>query len=393
MFDTALIRPHGRGSESVDAGMLAETLMFYDKVHVAADRPLLGALLKVIHPQDFLNLVKTGHIRLSYSKYSHGVSSTKTGFFEEHSFISFALAKTANGKRITKTDEIRTAVTSVMGFNRASRKTTEELIEKTVFVDRSFPIGHSIEIAHAELDDDDFLRPAIAALISILVPTFRLPNDWKFKPYYIGRSLALEINLDFDAINIEYHKYVPETHSSITPAYLLGFILSARMDATMAADYMAEIVTKDEVSKLIRLKISAIVKRREKSLREIDIFQETVLNDCRKVREAINSGERTFAEFMPVLEKATQFKKWLANQNPDANLLTEYYKSITASGPMNSLPGKTMRYVAVSLAGIAGLIPGLALGAADEFFVDKFFKGWRPNHFIEGPLRNFTSAD
>ncbi len=118
-----------------------------------------------------------------------------------------------------------------------------------------------------------------------------------------------------------------------------------------------------------------------------------MLNDCRKVREAINAGERTFAEFMPVLEKAAHFKTWLANQNADANLLAEYYKAVTDSGPMNSLPGKTMRYIAVSLAGIAGLIPGLVLGAADEFFADKLLKGWRPNHFIEGSLREFTSAD
>jgi len=251
----------------------------------------------------------------------------------------------------------------------------------------------SLEIAHEELDDDDFLRPAIEALITTLAPTYRLPNDWRFEPFYIGHSVAIDTNLNFTSINSEYHKSIPGAHSTITPAYLLSWILSARMDATMAADYMAEIVTKDEVSQLIRLKISALVKKRDKSLREIDLFQETVLNDCRKVREAINAGERTFAEFMPVLEKAARFKSWLANQNPDANLLAEYYKAVTANGPMDSLPGKTVRYIFVSLAGIASPILGTALGAADEFLADKLLKGWRPNHFIEGSLREFTSVD
>jgi hypothetical protein len=253
--------------------MLAETLMFYDKVHVAADRSLLVALLQVINPQDFLTLVNSGRVRLSYSKYWHAVSSTNTGFIEQHTFISFARAKTADGKRTTKTDEIREAVTCVMGINRASKKIVEELLKKTAFVDRSFPMGRSIEIAHEELDDDDFLRPAIEALITILVPTFRLPNDWRFKPLYIGHSVAIDTNLNFTAINSEYHKSIPEAHSSITPAYLLAWILSARMDATMAADYMSEIVTKDEVSQLIRLKISALVKNETKACAKLIHFR------------------------------------------------------------------------------------------------------------------------
>jgi len=141
MFETALIRPHGTGSESVNAGILAETLMFYNKVHVAADRSLLGALLQVINPQDFLALVNSGRIRLSYSKYSHAVSSTNTGFIEKHNFISFAVTKTADGKRMTKTDEIREAVTCVMGINRASKKNSRGIDRKNFFCRSQFSDG------------------------------------------------------------------------------------------------------------------------------------------------------------------------------------------------------------------------------------------------------------
>jgi hypothetical protein len=47
MFETALIRRHSEGPRIVDAGILAETLLFYDHVHVLADRGLLSDLLRV----------------------------------------------------------------------------------------------------------------------------------------------------------------------------------------------------------------------------------------------------------------------------------------------------------------------------------------------------------
>jgi hypothetical protein len=37
-----------------------------------------------------------------------------------------------------------------------------------------------------------------------------------------------------------------------------------------------------------------------------------------------------------------------------------------------------------------GIPAGLALGATDSFIVDRLLKGWRPNQFIEGPLRDFV---
>jgi hypothetical protein len=393
MFETAVIRPHGSGVENVNGGILAETLIFYDKIHVMADRGLLNGLLGVIPPEDFLNLIKSKRISFSYSKSLHAIYSHKASAFEEHKFVSISINKNAQGKRITKYDEIRSAVTSRIGFGRASKKIVDGLIERTEFVDRGFQANQSLDIAHAELDNDEYLSAAVRTLIQLLVPTYQLPEKWEFRPLYIADSFTVATNLNFDDINEEYHKYVPPTHSSITPAFLLSHLLSARMDAAMAAEYLSEIITKDEVSALIRLKLAALIGKREKSIKQIDIFQETVLHDCRKIREAIDSGERTFSEFLQVLEKASRFKKWLANQNPDANLLTEYYRSVTADGPMDSLPAKTIRYVTTTLSGLLSPIAGLAFAGIDEFLVGRLFQGWRPNHFIEGPLKRFASSE
>jgi hypothetical protein len=107
------------------------------------------------------------------------------------------------------------------------------------------------------------------------------------------------------------------------------------------------------------------------------------------IREAINSQEKSFSEFLQVLDKAGKFKDWLVGQNPDAQLLESYYQSAVAGSWIEGLPAKTFRYVFASVLGFASIPAGLAAGAADEFLVDKLIKGWRPNQFVEGQLKKF----
>jgi hypothetical protein len=37
----------------------------------------------------------------------------------------------------------------------------------------------------------------------------------------------------------------------------------------------------------------------------------------------------------------------------------------------------------------AGAAVGVGLSAADTFLLDKLLKGWKPNQFVEGPLKEF----
>ncbi len=125
-------------------------------------------------------------------------------------------------------------------------------------------------------------------------------------------------------------------------------------------------------------------------------------DDARSIKEVINSRERTFDEFLVLLEKAAKFKRWLRAGNPDAQMIGEYYKSATAGSWIDSLPPKSVRFLVTTLGGIAadmlfptggmGTMLGAGLGALDSFLLERLLKGWRPNQFIEGHLRNFTSA-
>jgi hypothetical protein len=64
------------------------------------------------------------------------------------------------------------------------------------------------------------------------------------------------------------------------------------------------------------------------------------------------------------------------------------------------LPSKTARWAIFTAAGtvaslaltpLVGTAVGLGLTAADTFLVDKLIKGWKPNQFVNGPLREFLA--
>ena len=132
------------------------------------------------------------------------------------------------------------------------------------------------------------------------------------------------------------------------------------------------------------------------------MFQEHHLEDARSVREAINSGERSFEEFLDLLDHADRFKEWLKGRNPDADLIREYYKAATSETWIDKLPTKSFRFVLATLGGLGadmlfptggiGTAIGVGIGASDSLLLDRILKGWRPNHFIEGELKTFTAG-
>ena len=219
---------------------------------------------------------------------------------------------------------------------------------------KSLPQGFPA-LARTDLHDAAFLKKAVEHTIRTLVPDVVLPDAWTFGVNFASDdSFIVGTTLDFAKLNVQYHKRVPPEDSSLSPAFLLAFICNARADAYLAADYMAEIVTTPIASGIIRAKFHELLAKRERSADQIEIFQNQFLNDARAIREAINSGERSFDEFLIILERvqATKFKKWLGTRNPDAELLREYYKSATAENWIDKLPSKSIRFVITTLAGV-----------------------------------------
>jgi len=319
--------------------------------------------------------------------------------------VSIRVVASAEGKKYSNAGWVHHLFETTLVKSRTTKKLAQRFLDcasiKTDFAVPGEPRGIP-GLAEADLNDAEYVRGAIQHALDTLVPAFKLPGNWDFRIIQLDNGFHIATNIPFDALNVEYHKTVPVSHSTITPAFLINHLLDARADIQIAAQHMGELVTSPVSSQIIRLKFESISRKREKNVEQFELFQTTHLSNARAIRDAINSGAATFADFLPVLEQASRFKEWLRTRNPDETLLAEYFKAATAETWVEKLPAKSVRLITVAGLGAAvellfplgglGALGSFGIAAADSLLLGRVLKGWRPSQFVEGPLRKFIGS-
>lgn len=402
MFENALIRRAGVEGH-IDLGLLAETLFFYNSVHLLLDRGSVIALAKKIPGNDLIALFERNNIKLSYLRQGFGVLSS--GLPTAHDFGAFTFHGTETGGKISDhKEEILFTLERELGTSSQTRKLATAIADRSKlhrFANLPEKEKSVSDLARADAEDGVFLEKAVASLLRNLVPSYELASGLRFKLLKVKGGYAIDTNLNFDKINAIYHQVVLPTHSSISPAYLLAHIQDARVDTYFSAHYMAELVTTPVYSDIIQLKHFDFLRRREANANEIDYFHELIVPDFPTIRERINEGGTSVSDLMKLLDQAEKFKAWLHSANPDERLVYNYHRAATQATWADKLPTKATRFAVATGIGIAleayvptgvGTVGGLGIGALDSFYLDRFIKGWRPNQFIEGPYKDFVAG-
>jgi hypothetical protein len=397
MFDSALIRRID-GTE-VDLGLIAETIFFYGKTHLLLDRSFLTGLVRELSLSDFQRLLDSDTVQFSYRTGLFGVIST--GSPRSHKFVEFFVGpKDTRKARLSVPEEIDFVISQELGGSPDARA-LKRLITRNVTSHKS-PRDLIPKLADADVSDKRYLISAVRTLINHLVPEYLVPANLEFSLHDTGSGYAVVTNLNYSEINGHYHKRIPASHSTISSEYLLSFLQDARADTYFAAHYLSEIVTTPTLSDLIRIKHFDFLMRQSQSAATQELFKEITIGDLPSIREVITSKERTFAEFLSLIEDGSKFRGWLRKQNPDANLIQEYQRTATADTWADKLPTKGVRFIIATGLGLLGeaFMPtglstaaGVSIGAGDTFLLDKILKGWRPNQFVETRLRSFLSPE
>jgi hypothetical protein len=258
------------------------------------------------------------------------------------------------------------------------------------------------ELTQEDLKDGAYVEQAVKDVLSALLPQYPIPSGWYFRPVILAQGFAINTNFDFTALNKEYHKKIPPTHSSLSSEYLINHLFEARGALFTGAKYLGELVVDPATSSIIKLKCVELMRKQDTQVRELDLFQELYLPNARTIRECLNNGERTFEDFLKLLEHARKFKTWLAGHGPDQRLLEEYYQAATASTWLDKLGTKGTRWAITTglAAAVEAYYPtGLAMAGAsalslfDATLLDRIRAGWRPNHFVEGRLGRFVRGE
>lgn len=404
MFDNVTFRRSEASSQSfIDLGALAETLLFYQQTNLLLDTSNLSHLLKTIGPSTTQRLISSPSVRPLLVWETLGVK-TDHGALPVHDFVQFQLTGSKEKGLINSREgRVKNLFERSLGRSGATNKAAIEFsrIAKVQKISEGIADKSGLPaLARADLDNPDFVHQAVALSLKEKAPNTPLGNNWRFIPHRLKDGFFIETNLDFDRLNEEYRKSWPGEHSTLTPEFLLTDLLEARAGLHFASLYESDVITTPLSSRIMQLKLQGVIESRLEKVSDIELFQNATIGKGNAIREAINSGERSFEEFLDLLESAAPFKGWLAEQEPDQSLVQDYYSEITAGTWAEKLPGKSFRWVFFTGAGLLldlaiptglGTATGVALSAGDAFLLDKVGKGWKPNQFVEGPLRQFTS--
>jgi hypothetical protein len=398
MFEKALIRR--AGDREIDIGLVAETIFFYGQTQLLLNRGVIQALTKIPR-DDLLALALRGCLQLSYVKPTFGVITS--GAVRVHDFSAFEVGPKDKSKRLTTfQEEIADAFVVAYGNSWATRSAAQKFIDRVkLFRHPEFNSKTNLvcDLARTDLSDPRFVRAAAAAILQRIAPAYPLPPTFKFDIFDTGSGYAVGSDLDFPTIS---KVCVAPFTNDFTAAHLLSHLLEARADTFFAAHYMAELITTEAASDIIKLKHYDFLRRGEASQREISGFTEIVSNKCPSLREAIMSGGRSISDFLKLLDQADKFKSWLQATNPDQGLLNAYVSEATKESWADKLPSKGIRIAVLTGLGLAveavaptGIAIGtsLALSTGDSLLLERIAKGWRPMHFICGPYQKFVDSD
>jgi hypothetical protein len=396
-------------ASELDIGNVAEALIYYGRVNLVVNCGALRDLAKKFGPDNLLHIVDMGNLTLTFDRNQYGVV-TFSNPLRTHSFTPISLAKMADGRVIrSATDEIEYYFVDEFGASTNTKRIAKKLSDKVRVRNLMTSISGQ---AFQDSLDQEFLRSAVSAWLGNMVPEYRLPAPLQIETMNTGQGLAFVSNLDFEAINRYYHQRIPVAHSSVSDAYMLSSILGARKEITFSSDDDTELWVGAGEAAMLRTRVNMLVQRAAKSKANIEAFH-LIEFEGRTFRGVINSGEKTPADLIDLLEKeeARKFKAWINSQEPSGQLIKEYHRSILEKsgwaerlgvrvgklfvfagiGTSLDLALGTMGLATLTTAAL-GTASSVAFGATDEFVLSRLGKGWKPSQFVEGPAKQFLSG-
>lgn len=182
------------------------------------------------------------------------------------------------------------------------------------------------------------------------------------------------------------------------PTILVG-IFEALADIRFSAGFGSELALSSGTSAIAQIKLGRLLQQRRNSDERVKLFQEWTFKEGRAIGDAVNACHRNFDDVLRLVASAQRFKEGVAKQPDQADLRQEYVQEVSRLDWADKLPTKSFRWLLFSTLGgalafittpAAGALTGAALNAIDTFIVDKLVKGWKPNQFVEGPLKAFV---
>ncbi len=372
MFESICIRRQHLfdATEPLDLGFLADTMLFYQSVHLIADGDIISQLVRECGPSLLMELLKEKFLKISYVEKLTSVAPSDAEM-SKRVYLPVTLHFSEGNLSLERlAPEIFSKATGGPGWGRQLGKEFASLVP-TINFDNKL-----LSSVRADFANQKYMEKAVAQLMGVLAPTYRLPQDYHFELFKEGEAFRLDTNIDFQQANESFYQRVQRDGHKLDPERLLLSIFDARNDLFFASREHSELATHLGSAAILDVKFREILDARSESQQHIEAFQELVLGDSREIGESIKSGLRTWRDFLMLLKVARKFKDWLQQQEPNVSLIHEYMKALEKETWLDKLPTKAIRFLIFAGGGL--FVPALGsfgLSVADAFVVDHLLGG------------------
>lgn len=395
MFEHIVLR-RAEGGHPISVGQIAEALLYYQKVHIFIDRGTLFQLIKQLGINRVLTLLDRTEVSAVYCEETLGTQTHAVGVSHYHNYVAFRLAGHEQvGQLKSPAERMQYELERQSVSKSDAKRFTKQFLARVPirkFSGNHFLQGGITDAAKSDLLDLNFAKQAIRHAIAVTDGGYLLGDELKLEIIDTDVGFYIFTNIDLDSINSRRTQNAPPTEP-LTMAHVLSNILDARADLALASFYGGDFVTSAITSAIIQTRHTELLRRSTLNQDSREQFVEIVLPDSPKLAEVIDAGERSFDEFLVLLDRSGRFRDWLKTVNPDEDLVRTYIRDISSEGWIQRLPAKSIRYVLTLALDATNPAVGLLSGIFDNFLVEKLFSGWRPNHFVSKRLSPFIQGN
>lgn len=370
-----------------DLGQIAESLLFYKTVNLVCNPSFFKYLIDYDETDSFFELIALGQINVQIED---NIFASMRNVIGEDKILWYKPVL-VQGKNVSLQDRLEKVIYDTTKRSGFSKRLTKKILNNSNVLLHSDVV---LEYVKQDLQDEIYLKRAFSHSLQDFDPKVIVqPENIEVKINQHDKGILINSNINFSKIN-----ELNESGKTINEESILLKMMNTRIDSTLASKTNSDLITSPLTTILIKEKVNHIISKTSKNLEQIDNFSNVFLHDGKKIRNVLNSRERSLKEYIKILEKADKFKHWLNNIEDDKNLLSEYNKAVTSETWVDKLPGKSFRwtfFTGVGLtidmlgAGGIGTAIGTAISAGDTFILDKLIKGWKPNTFVNNELDDF----
>ena len=375
----------------IDIGYLVESMLFYQEATVVADQSILKQLIQYFGIERLIILIDEDLLKIKYTDSLVGIITNTINNTQYHDAVEIS------SPQHTYQDVIRRLCVDVTGKSGKGRRLSHKIENKIQVSKHDHVI---LEGTRHSILDQVYIETAVKLIIKELCPEVGDVSGVQFNTFKSADGIEVATNINFEALNQQYHKRVSPAHLTLTPAYILGHILDTEKELYFASSGLSELASSQLSAELASQKIDYIIDKSKKSSSTISNFNTFIFEESKAISEGVNSGKIDKDDLLKVLIESKKFKEWIAGLKPDKDLIKSYYEEVTKDTIVDKLPGKSVRWFLFTslgfaadtfITGVLGTVAGITLGALDTFYLDRMISGWKPNQFIDNEVKSLIS--